>query len=160
MPGQLYGGIRPSSSSQSWEGKQEHIVLERSARLNLDPKIWRRRRNVLKKKMMFVGGKKEICCLIKRKMEKNLVERKKSTYMIICKMPVHPDNHLQEAGPSGGSFTKGRPIRMIICKRPAHPDDHLQKGSQSRWLFAKAQPIQMITSRATTTMPTRLEGGH
>ena len=37
--------------------KQEQIVLERSARLNLDPKIWRCRRNVLKEKMMFVGGK-------------------------------------------------------------------------------------------------------
>ena len=36
--------------------KQEHIVLERSKRLNLDPKI-RRRRNVLKEKMMFVEGK-------------------------------------------------------------------------------------------------------
>ena len=33
---------------------QEHIVLERSARLNPDPKIWSR--NVLKAKMMFVGG--------------------------------------------------------------------------------------------------------
>ena len=32
--------------------KQKQIVLERSARLHLDPKIWRtRRRNVLKEKM-------------------------------------------------------------------------------------------------------------
>ena len=37
--------------------QQEHIVLERSARLTPDPKIYRR--NVLKAKMMFVGGNKK-----------------------------------------------------------------------------------------------------
>ena len=36
--------------------RQEHILLERSARLNLDAKIWRRR-NVLKEMMRFVVGK-------------------------------------------------------------------------------------------------------
>ena len=33
--------------------------------------------------------------------------------MIICKRPVPPDDHLQEAGHSGYSS----------CKRPAPPDD-------------------------------------
>ena len=37
--------------------QQEHIVLERSAILTPDPKIYRR--NVLKAKMMFVGGNKK-----------------------------------------------------------------------------------------------------
>ena len=45
--------------------------------------------------------------------------------MIICQRSVDPDDHLQEASPSGWSFARGRPIRMIICKRPAHQDDHL-----------------------------------
>ena len=46
-----------SEGAPSPDGKQEHIVLERSARLNLDPQIKRRRNIVLKDKMMFVGGK-------------------------------------------------------------------------------------------------------
>ena len=37
------------------------------------------------------------------------------------------DDHLQEAGPSGLSFARGRPLRIIICKRLAPPDDN-QKG--------------------------------
>ena len=59
---------------------------------------------------------------MQRKMEKKLVERKKS----------------------GRLFAKGQAIRRIICKRLAHPDDHLQKAGPSVWSFAKGQPIQMI----------------
>ena len=46
--------------------------------------------------------------------------------MIICKMPVHPDDHMQKAGPTRRSFAKGRPILMINCKAPVVPYDHLQ----------------------------------
>merc|ERR1711952_295171 len=42
--------------------------------------------------------------------------------MIICKRPVHRDDYLQEAGPSGWSFARGRSIRMIFCKRPVNSD--------------------------------------
>ena len=41
---------------------------------------------------------------------------------IICKRPVHPDDHLQEASPSRLSFARGRSIRIIFCKRPVHSD--------------------------------------
>ena len=64
--------------------------------------------------------------------------------MIICKRPVHPDDHLQEAGPSGWSFAKGRSIRMIHYERPVHPDDHLQEAGPSIWSFAKGWSIRMI----------------
>ena len=47
--------------------------------------------------------------------------------MMICKRPVPPDNHLQEAGPSGWSFARGQPLRMIICKRQAPADDQKQQ---------------------------------
>ena len=57
--------------------------------------------------------------------------RGRSIWMIICKKPVHPDDHLQKAGPSGWSFARGRSIQMIICKRPVHPDDYLQKACPS-----------------------------
>ena len=33
--------------------------------------------------------------------------------MIICKRPVHPGDHLQEAGPSGLSFARGQPLGMV-----------------------------------------------
>ena len=36
----------------------------------------------------------------------------------------HPDDHLQEAGPSRWSFARGQSIQMIICNWPVHPDDH------------------------------------
>ena len=49
--------------------------------------------------------------------------------MIICKRPVPPDDHLQEASPSVSSFARGRPLRMIICKRPVPLDHHLQEAS-------------------------------
>ena len=41
--------------------------------------------------------------------------------MIICKSPAPPDDHLQEAGPSGSSFSRGQPLWMTICKRPVPP---------------------------------------
>ena len=44
--------------------------------------------------------------------------------------PVHPDDHLQEVGPSGWSFARGQSNLMITCKRPFHSDDHLQEGGQ------------------------------
>ena len=70
-----------------------------------------------------------------RKIEENLVERKKSRW----------------------SFAIDRPILMIICKRLAHPDDHLQKGwpiqqQTDKWtefqrrLFSSSSIIQRITS--------------
>ena len=43
-----------------------------------------------------------------KKMKKNLVD---------------PDDHLQEAGPSGWLFAKGWSLQIIVCKRPAPPDD-------------------------------------
>ena len=58
---------------------------------------------------MFVGGIIRSLLKIKRRMEKNLVEKKKS----------------------GSSFAKGQPIGMIICKRSANLDDHLQKAGSS-----------------------------
>ena len=64
--------------------------------------------------------------------------------MIICKRPVHLDDHLQEACPSGWSFARGRRIQMIICKRPVHQDDYLQEAGQFRWSFAKGRSIRMI----------------
>ena len=100
------------TSYRSDENTQEHIVLERSAKLNLDPKIWRPRWNVLKEKMMFVRG----IWLIR---------------MIICKRLVPPDNHLQEGGPSRWSFARGRSLWMIICRRSIPPDDHLQEAGPS-----------------------------
>ena len=54
---------RASSANRNWKRLQKvkinknTLFLERSAKLNLDPKIWRRRRNLLKEKMMFVGRK-------------------------------------------------------------------------------------------------------
>ena len=51
--------------------------------------------------------------------------------MIICKRPALPDDHLQEAGPSGSSFARGRSLRIIIYKRPTTPDDHLQEAGPS-----------------------------
>ena len=37
--------------------------------------------------------------------------------MIICKRPAPPDDHLQEAGPSGSSFARGRPLILTTTKR-------------------------------------------
>ena len=56
--------------------------------------------------------------------------------MIICKRPLPPDGHLQEARSSGWSFA--------ICKRPDNLDDHLQEAGSSRWSFARGRILQMI----------------
>ena len=51
--------------------------------------------------------------------------------IIICKRLAPLDDHLQEAGPSGSSFARGRPFRMSICKRPVPLDHHLQEAGPS-----------------------------
>ena len=53
--------------------------------------------------------------------------------MIICKRPVPPDDHLQEASPSVSSFARGRPLRMTICTRPVPSDHHLQEAGPLFW---------------------------
>ena len=89
-------------------------------------------------------------------MEKNLVESRKSRWsfakgrqiwMINCKRPAHPDDHLRKASQSRWSFAKGQPMGMIICKRLAHPDDHLQRACPCGWSIAKDWPIRMITCK-------------
>ena len=60
------------------------------------------------------------------------------------KRPVHPDDHLQMAGPSGWSFARGWSLQIIICKRPVHMDDHLQDAGPSGWSFAGGWFIYMI----------------
>ena len=67
-----------------------------------------------------------------------------SIRVFICKRPVRPDDHLQEAGPSRLSFARGRSIWMIICKRPANSNDHWQEAGLSGWSFARGQSIRMI----------------
>ena len=64
--------------------------------------------------------------------------------MIICKRPVQPDDHLQEASPSRWSFAWGRSIQMFICKRLVDPDNHLQEAGQFRWSFARGRSIRMM----------------
>ena len=66
--------------------------------------------------------------------------------MIICKRPVPPDGHLQEAGPSGWVFARGWSLRMIICKRPAPQDDHLQEAGPSGWSFGRGRSLRMINN--------------
>ena len=80
-----------------------------------------------------------------------------SIRMIICKRPVHSDDHLQKAGPSGWSFAKVRPIQMIICKRPVHPDDHLQEAGPSRWSFARGWSIRMIICKRPVQLDDHLQ---
>ena len=74
------------------------------------------------------------------------------------------DDHLQEAGPSGWSLSKGQLLQMIICKRPdpsddhlqesGPPSDHLQKAGSSRRSFAKGQILRMIICKRSA--PRRL----
>ena len=73
--------------------KQEQIVLERSARLNLDPGRGDK------------GDGDDVWSFV----------RDQSLQMIICKRPDPQDDHLQEARSSGWSFAKGWILRMIIC---------------------------------------------
>ena len=45
-----------------------------------------------------------------------------------------PDDHLQEAGPSGSSFARGWPLRIIICKRQDPHFDKHKKGMRNAFL--------------------------
>ena len=67
--------------------------------------------------------------------------------MMICKRPVPPDDHLQEARSSGCSFTRGLSLQIIICKWPDPPDDHLQEAVSSGWSFARGWILRMIIWR-------------
>ena len=68
--------------------------------------------------------------------------------MIICKRPVPPDYHLQEARFSGWSFARGRILWMIICKWPVPPNDHMQAAGSSRWSFANSRPTKSIATKS------------
>ena len=100
--------------------KEEHIVLERSARLNLDPGRgdwgdgW----------SFAIGQSLRIIWSFARGRSGHprwSFARSRSLWMIIFKRLAPPEDHLQEAGPSAWSFTRGQPLQMIICKRPAPP---------------------------------------
>ena len=43
--------------------------------------------------------------------------------MIICKRPVHLDDHLQKAGSSGWQFARGRSLLVIICNNNNNNND-------------------------------------
>ena len=135
-------GIPPPSPRR----KQEHIVLERSARLNLDPGSDHLQEDT-PSKWLFARGRPLRMIIYKKLVPPDdhlreagpsgwLFARGRSIWMVICKKPVHPDDHLQEAGPSGWSFARGWSIQMIICKRPVYPDNHLQEAGPSGWWFA------------------------
>ena len=64
--------------------------------------------------------------------------------MIICKRLSPPNDHLQEAGLSGSSFARGRPLRMTICKRPVPPDNHLQGPGHYGWPLARGWSLRII----------------
>ena len=53
--------------------------------------------------------------------------------MIIYMRSAPQDDHLQEAGPSGWLFARGRPIRMIICKKPNPLDEQQQQPGWQGW---------------------------
>ena len=55
-----------------------------------------------------------------------------------------PDDYSQEAGPSGSSFARGRPLRMTIRKRPVLLDHNLQEAGPSGWLFARGWSLWII----------------
>ena len=54
--------------------------------------------------------------------------------MIICKSPIPPCDHLQEAGSSGWSIARGRALWMMICKGPARCQIVLQSFGRG-WLL-------------------------
>ena len=81
------------SHCSSREMNKKQIVLEKSARLNLDAGRGDR----------VDGG------------DGRSFARGWSLRMIICKSLDPPDDYLQEAGSSGWFSTKGRILRMIIC---------------------------------------------
>ena len=72
--------------------------------------------------------------------------------MIICKRPVPQDHHLQEAGPSGWPFARGRSLLIIICKRPAPRDDHLQEAGPFGSSFARGRPLILTTTKRAWKM--------
>ena len=59
--------------------------------------------------------------------------------MIICKRPVLPDHHLQEAGPSGWPSARGRSLWIIICKRPAPDFDNHEEGTKNAFFWDPSQ---------------------
>ena len=52
--------------------------------------------------------------------------------MIICKSPAPPDDYLQEAGPSGWSFARGRSLGMIIFKEPVPQNDKRHNNNNNK----------------------------
>ena len=137
LPHNIFGKWRQISNGGKSEcqgcklaGNQiEQFVLERSARLNLDP------------------GRCDKC-------DGWSFARGRPLWMIICKRLVPQDDHLQEAGhswwsfaePSPSEFARCGPLHMMICKRLVPPDDHLQEAGPSRWSFAKGWPLRMINN--------------
>ena len=77
--------------------------------------------------------------------------------MIICKRPVPPDDHLQEASPSVSSFARGRPLRMTICKRSVPSDHHLQEAGPSGWSSARGRSLWIIICKRPTTPDDHLQ---
>ena len=68
-----------------------------------------------------------------------------------------PDDHLQEAGPSGWLFAKGRPLWMIIRKRPAPLDYHLQEAGPSGFAFARGGLLRMMICRRPVPLDNDLQ---
>ena len=77
--------------------------------------------------------------------------------MIICKRPVPPDDHLQEASPSVSSFARGQPLRMTICKRSVPSDHHLQEAGPSGWSSARGRSLWIIICKRPTTPDDHLQ---
>ena len=80
-----------------------------------------------------------------------------SIRVFICKRPVRPDDHLQEAGPSRLSFARGRSNQIIICKRPVHPDDHLHEAGPHGWSSAGGRSVRMIICRRLVCLDDHLQ---
>ena len=78
-------------------------------------------------------------------------------WMIICKRPVPPDDHLQEASPSVSSFARGQPLRMTICKWSVPSDHHLQEASPSGWSSARGRSLWIIICKRPTTPDDHLQ---
>ena len=104
----------------------EHVALVRASRpwkptiVRIAPSSWSCLRSYMwNKNKLFLKGPWDWIWIL-------LFLRGRSFWIIICKRPapldkhlqevVLPDDHLQEAGPSGWSFARGRSILMIICK--------------------------------------------
>ena len=48
---------------------------------------------------------------------KRILHKKMSIFMQLLESPIPPDQHLQEAGPSGSSFETGLPLLLTTKKR-------------------------------------------